>query len=510
MMARSGASESVEILPETEGVTECLLRLASKAHYFRSMDGRFHARVTVDGRDEIHGLKSADFCDWLIERFREERGVIPAESSLRRVLAALLAQARFDKGRPAVHVRIGREIDGEITAYYLDLANSEGQAVKISARGWSVVDRTLVHFERPAGMLPLPTPQRDGSIERLRSFVNLTEPDFRLLIGWMAAALLPEGPYPILVIHGVRGSAKTTLVKVIRALVDPQVAPVLSEPSSSRDLMVTSLSGWLLVYDNLSVLPNWLSDGLCRLATGGGFAGRALFTDDRRKVIYSQRPLVLSGIDEFVRRDDLADRCVFLHLPRITDADRRTEVAFWQSFKEEYPRILGGLLDAVAAGLRELPSVQLPELPRMADFACFGEAIGRGLGWAEGTFLLAYTENRRDASALAIEDSALATVLLQSAELGGLHDWTLPPAEMLEDLTRNVSRRVAASCRWPKTPRQLSDELRRIAPQLEARGILVKFGRTRSTRLITISRVPSSDSSSDWTKRLRRGVAGAV
>src|SRR5262249_33804088 len=145
---------------------------------------------------------------------------------------------------------------------------------------------------------------------------------------------------------------------------------------------------------------------------------------------------VLSGIDEFVRRDDLADRCVFLHLPRITDADRRTEVAFWQAFKEEYPSILGGLINAVAAGLRELPSVQLPELPRMADFACLGEAIGRGLGWAQGTFLSAYTENRRDASALAIEDSALATVLLQSAELGGLHDWTLPPAEMLEDLTR--------------------------------------------------------------------------
>src|SRR5262249_17456443 len=162
---------------------------------------------------------------------------------------------------------------------------------------------------------------------------------------------------------------------------------------------------------NISVLPNWLSDGFCRLATGGGFAGRALFTDDRRKVIYAQRPLVLSGIDEFVRRDDLIDRSVFLHLARIPDAKRRREVAFWEAFKEEYPGILGGLLDAVVAGLRELPSVQLPELPRMADFACFGEAIGRGLGWEEGTFLSAYTENRKDAAALALEDSALASIL---------------------------------------------------------------------------------------------------
>ena len=115
--------------------------------------------------------------------------------------------------------------------------------------------------------------------------------------------------------------------------------------------------------------------------------GPALFSDDERHVIHAQRPVILNGIDEFVQRDDLADRCVFLHLPPIDAASRRAEAEFWRAFRAERPAILGGLLNAVVGGLRELPSVRLTELPRMADFACLGEAVGRGLGWPEGTFL---------------------------------------------------------------------------------------------------------------------------
>ena len=91
--------------------------------------------------------------------------------------------------------------------------------------------------------------------------------------------------------------------------------------------------------------------------------------------------MILVGIDDFVERPDLRDRAVFLHLPPIPRTSRRSERGFWPAFRADYPRILGGLLDAMAGGLRELPSVDLKELPRMADFAEWGEAVGRGLGW---------------------------------------------------------------------------------------------------------------------------------
>ncbi len=471
---------------DAESVDDALLRVASIAAFFRSADGRFHARVPVENRHETYGLKSEEFRDWLIERYRGERTDLPPANAIARVLSALAARARFDDGTPVVQVRVGRVGDGSGPEFYIDLGNSSGQAIKLNARQWSVVDRPPVHFWRPEGLLPLPIPVRDGSIELLRPYVNLSEPDFRLLIGWMAAALLPDGPYPILAVHGEQGSAKSTLAKIVRLLIDPQASPVLAEPHSTRDLMVTAAHGWLLIYDNISAIPTWLSDGLCRLATGGGFAGRALYSNGERNVVQAQRPVILNGIDEFVRRDDLADRCVFLHLPPIA-AGRRAEAEFWRAFRAEYPAILGALLDAVVGGLAGLPSVHVRELPRMADFACLGEAVGRGLGWPEGTFMTAYRDNRLAASTTLIEDSVVAAALLRSAAWGGLENWTMPAGEMLRSLAKTIDPKIRASVRWPKTPRMFADELRRLAPQLRTRGISVTFTRTAENRLITIN-----------------------
>src|SRR5262249_52004328 len=150
---------------------------------------------------------------------------------------------------------------------------------------------------------------------------------------------------------------KSTLARIVRLLIDPQVAPLLAEPRNIRDLMVTAVHSWLVAYDNIAVIPRWLSDALCILATAGAFADRGSFSTDERSVVHAQRPVILNGIETFVRRSDLADRAVFLKMPPIAARDRRDESEFWEAFHRDYPRILGGLLDAVAGGLRALPSV---------------------------------------------------------------------------------------------------------------------------------------------------------
>jgi hypothetical protein len=194
-----------------------LLRVASDARCFRTIDGRLHARLPVADRHETFEIDSLEFGDWLIERYRAERNGLPPAAAVARVVRAVAARARFAGSTPSLHVRVGREGDsGSGSAlpgedFYLDLGGSSGQAVKISARGWLVVDRPPVQFDRPRGLLPLPTPTRGGSIEALRRYVNVSEADFPLLVAWMAAALLPEGPYPLLAVHGEQGAAKTSL-----------------------------------------------------------------------------------------------------------------------------------------------------------------------------------------------------------------------------------------------------------------------------------------------------------
>jgi energy-coupling factor transporter ATP-binding protein EcfA2 len=294
-----------------------------------------------------------------------------------------------------------------------------------------------------------------------------------------------------LVLTGEQGSGKSTLARILRFLIDPQACPLLVEPRSARDLMVTALSGWLLAYDNLSAIPTWLSDCLCQLVYGGGFAGRELFTNDERSIIHAQRPVILNGIDDFVRRGDLRDRCVFLELSSIARPRRRTEDEFWKAFHADCPRILGGVLDAIAGALRVLPTIQVESLPRMADHAKWGEAIVRSLGWPSSQFLSAYDGNLRDASLEMLQDSVAGLALLGMADKFTA-GWSGSPSELHELVAKSVSPAVAASAPWPKTPRNLTVELRRLVPQLRMHGLAIEFQRGNRGRVITLSADPSA------------------
>ncbi|MFI5455552.1 MAG: hypothetical protein ACHRXM_08880 [Isosphaerales bacterium] len=498
MIPAPASDATIENPLANEGPVKALLRLTETAGFLRSTDGRFHARVLVGGRPEIYAIRSPAFRDWLIDGYARSCHETPSDWAIRRALAQLEATARFEGGTPSIFIRVGQDGDvnangngnrnGNGSAFYLDLADPGGQAVKIGPDGWSIVNNPHINFRRPDGHLPLPTPSREGAIELLRPYVNVIDRDFTLLVVWMAAALRPVGPYPILALYGEQGSTKTTLAKVVRLLIDPQATPMFAQPQNTRDLMATAVNGWVLAYDNISAMPDWLSDGLCILSTAGGYAGHASFTHGERRVIHAQRPVILTGIEEFVGRGDLSDRSVFLSLLPIAPGDRRLETEFWASFNQDYPRILGGLLDAVVGGLRELPSVHLTELPRMADFAAFAEAVGRSLGLPAGTVLSNYNDNRREAAMTQLEDSPLAATLLENGP--DLNGWYGTPSRLFELLTSLAGHKVAALPRWPKSASSFAIELRRIAPQLRLHGILVNISRCHNGRIVTISLDP--------------------
>ena len=217
---------------------------------------------------------------------------------------------------------------------YLDLADEHWHAVDIGPDGWRVIECPPVRFRRPAGMLPLPVPERGGYIETLDSFLNLSSrDDFVLVVAWLLAALRSGGPYPLLAISGEQGSAKTVLSKLLKALIDPNAAPVRALSREERELMIAANNGYLLAFDNISGLPHWLSDALCRLATGGSFAVRQLYTDDEEVLFEAARPILLNGIEEVVSRPDLGDRAIFLTLGPIAEAHRRPESELWREFE---------------------------------------------------------------------------------------------------------------------------------------------------------------------------------
>jgi hypothetical protein len=484
--------DTVSSVPDAEVEKQspggALWRMAGSARTFRASDGRYYASVPVDGHLECHELDSAGFRRWLTRVSFGATRRLPPAAALASVASALEAHAEIESDTEPVFIRMARDETG--SSYVLDLGDRSRRAVEIRAEGWVVAAQPGVHFRRSAGQLALPTPARGGSIELLRKYVNVAERDFPLLIGWLTSALRPVGPYPIAVLTGEQGSAKSTLAMVCRLLIDPHDSPLRGEPKDQRDLMIAARNGWILAFDNLSALPVWLSDGLCRLSTGAGFSTRSLYSNYEEVVFRAQRPLILNGIDDYARRGDLVDRGFFLHLPPILGSRRRCEQDFWAEFHQDYPWLLGALLDAVSAGMRLWPEVQLAELPRMADAARWGEAVGRGLGWAPGTFLDAYSANRQSAGRRALEDSPAADALASFITLVGA--WSGTASELLQVL-RDVLRPLGARG-WPKTPGALSALLRRMAPQLRMAGITVNFHHGRDARAISIK-------SSDWEPR---------
>src|SRR5262245_24461090 len=241
-----------------------LTHIAACSELFHTAIGSAFADLVIDGHRETWPIRSKRFRGWLRRRYYEATGSALGGHAISSELDLLEARAQFDAPERSVHVRIA-ENAGRI---YLDLADDYWRAVEIGPDGWRVNPCPPVRFRRPAGMLPLPVPEPGGSIEILGSFFNLpSRSDFVLVIAWLLATLRSSGPYPLLAISGEQGSAKTVLSKMLKALVDPNAAPVRTLPREERELMIAANNGYVLGFDNLSGLPAWLSDALCRLAT---------------------------------------------------------------------------------------------------------------------------------------------------------------------------------------------------------------------------------------------------
>ena len=413
------------------------------------------------------------------------------------------AQALFDGEKHSVRVRVA-EYEGKI---YLDLCNTTWQVVEIAPTGWQVIEVSPVKFRRSGGMLPLPTPRRGGSVDELRGFLNVDDSTWPLVIAWLVATLRPRGPYPVLALFAEQGSGKSTTGRQVRDLVDPNSAPLRAEPRDGRDLMIGANNSWCLAYDNLSHVPSWLSDALCRLSTGGGFATRELYTDQDEIIFDSQRPVMLTSIEEVATRSDLLDRCLIVWLPPIPKHLRRPEAELMREFEKARPRILGTLLDAVVGALRDLPSTKVDDLPRMADFALWATAAESALGWSQGTFMAAYNGNRESANDLALESSTLARPLLDLLEERG--EWSGTASELLEALESRVTDQIKRQKSWPKNGRSIAGHLKRLSPNLRAANWDVEYQRQASQRLWSIRRITALASSDTFASPLRHSDSGA-
>lgn len=388
-----------------------------------------------------------------------------------------------------VHRRVARGTRGQI---FLDLHDENNRVLEVDHDGYRHHDSDdeLPLFLRTPGMTALPDPVGViGNIELLRGFLNYgAENNWYLIIVFILYSLRPLGPYAILVVLGTAGSSKSTFSRILRLLIDPSSVPTQALPRSVADLMITASNSHLLVFDNVRTLSLDLSDALCQLATGGGVRKRTLYTDNEETLIHVTKPCILNGIDDVASQPDLVSRCILMELPAITV--RRTEEELNSKFAASISAIFAGLMTALSKTLAELDNVtEFPDA-RMADFARFGVAVERALGWPTNSFKEAFAQNQQQQMTNSLGDDPLAAAIrtLVHTEVEAGTTYTKTPTDLLAALREVATHHQVSNRAWPMSPLSLGKRLKKMEPALRACGVGVAFHHS-GNRTISVKRL---------------------
>jgi hypothetical protein len=273
-------------------------------------------------------------------------------------------------------------------------------------------------------------------------------------------------------------------------------------PRDLHDLAVAAHNNWVIALDNLSVIPVWLSDALCRLSTGGGFATRALYASDRETVFHAQRPVIVTGIEDIATRGDLLDRSLIVHLPVLKASRRRAERDLWAEFDDARPRLFGALCNAAAEALASSARYANSELPRLADFAEWASRAAPAFGCSPEEFAALYARGLAEHCAATIEASALARPLVRLALAG---DWRGAATDLVNAVDAIAGRSGIRTAGWPRSATQFAGCVRRLAPSLRAIGVSVEFEREAGTGRRVISLVVT-----DTARALAQGWDAAL
>jgi hypothetical protein len=464
---------------------ELLLELSQDVPVFCTEWGDSYADIEVDGHRETWPLASNEFGNWLIGRFYRSQRCAVGQSAFASALRTLTAKASLETQKRPVFLRIA-EFEGK---RYLDLCNDKWEAVEVSSTGWNVVAKPPVRFRRLPGMESLPYPKRGGGISALRPFLgNIGDDGFVLVVGYLLVLLNGRGPYPLLVYSGVQGSAKSSATRYTRRVIDPVVDLLGTLPRTQPEESRAVAGNFILAWDNVSQLDGRTSDRLCRLSTGGAspqYRGHLI-----RPCASNLRPMILNGIVGFVRRPDLADRAMFVPLGTLPDGEKKPEHELANQFVKAWPKILGALLDGVAAGLGNIDGLRPANVGRMADMVQFVAGC-EGVLWKEPKFAAAYAaSNMRGAEILTVADPVTGAIVAYMDQHGSF----MGTATDLLTVLKETAPVHLVGLRLPGGPSPLSEALTRAEPVLERLGIIVVRDRVGSggSRIIEIKRIERS------------------
>lgn len=431
-----------------------IIRLLEPARFYKSEEGWGFLDHSVDGERWGSVLLHSRRFDALVYKLAAKLDAgFPTKRMMEDVRAWAFAQLEGTKPRAVTH-RVNTF--GEKLVY--DMAN-EGQEFVVWEDGrWDVLPGVYPFMRGDATRAQARPAKTDKLlVDLLRPLVNCSEDDLLLVAGWLIGCFKVGGPYPVLALHGMQGSAKTTTTRLLKRLVDPHGLTFSDPPKSASEILTVMRNRFLLVFDNLSYVNAGFSDLLCKVATKATIATRELYTNGAELGIEATRPIILNGIPTFTERPDLVDRMIQVTLLPIGKDRRMTDDEYWRQVDEIFPELLGALYNAVGDAQFKGRSYKLPTTHRMANFLHWaGAALG-------DKFVEAYDRAMKSTVSDAVEGSAfvMAIVMLMRQQ----PEWVGSMSELQATLAKHRSFDDPS---WPATPKGISAALKRFKPTLRA------------------------------------------
>jgi DNA polymerase, archaea type len=337
---------------------------------------------------------------------------------------------------------------------------------------------------------------------------------------------IPDIPHPICIPYGEQGSCKSTFCEFQKRLVDPSKINLLTVPKDKSEFVQQLHHNYLVAYDNVSYLPPWFSDEVCKAVTGVGNSKRKLYSDDEDVIVNYRRCIIINGINNNLTEPDALDRSVLIEFERIPKELRKEESKVENQFEKLRPKLLGFIFDILVKTLQIKPSLKLSHLPRMADFAVWGEAVARAMDYKPMEFLDAYNKNIGRQNIEVIESNQLAQAIVKF--VSSWYDeekktcWISPTSKVLENLNRIAQQyNIDTTGRdWPKASNSLTKRLRPLLTNLrEGLGIHIVLGRTTTgssnkTKNTSITRIskdsPPSPPVQNYSLNLSEPSGGSI
>ncbi len=467
---------------------------------------RVYALVEINEHNETIELTTSRAVSWLKSSYYKEKSEFYPNQTYEDVLNLVRSNAQFsDKvEHEEIHKRIAYVNDG----IYYDLCTPDWEIVKISKDTVEIGghgDDNFPLFSRSKNQSRQDLPCLSPTDDVLEKFCNLLRIENRLLFKChLISMFLESTPTPIMAIIGEQGSIKSTQSALIRMLVDPtgtKKEDNLSHlPNSIDDLNIHFYHNYLPAFDNVSHISKEFSDVFCKAITGGGYPKRQLYSTDEEVILKFKRKFIINSISINIENGDLNERTIQYFTKMLPKSERKTDEQIQNEFNRIKIDLLGQIFITLQKALRIKDDVrtEIKELPRMADFAIWGETISQVMGYSKGAFMEQYQKTISESNEILVESTPIISYVLEM--IGDKTEALIPVGSFFEGL-RNYAEKNKFDTKahtFPKAPNKLRNSIYRIKPLLRENGYEINIirntqnnGFVKNVSLIRIEKLSS-------------------